>query len=156
MKKGIYFAANYLIVIQLAIMLWAAFYETTFIDGVATVFTGGLLALCAWLISFVMKHIIKRLRPGNDLQLFKTFDSYSFPSSHATVLAALSVFVFMLQPTFGIAAFIVASLIGAARGFAHVHYASDVLAGIVLGFFIGYVGTPILTSFVETLAFIHV
>jgi undecaprenyl-diphosphatase len=138
MKKGIYFAAHYFIIAETIVLFWAAFYKSSTKLGVLTIVAGVVLAVIAWVLSFIFKHIIKRIRPHAIRALFKAPDMYSFPSSHATVLGALAVFIYQLKPSFGILAIVVALCIGIARVFARVHYVSDIVAGFILGGLIAY------------------
>jgi membrane-associated phospholipid phosphatase len=90
---------------------------------------------------FILKEIIARPRPGAPLYAFIE-SSYSFPSGHATLSAALYFFVlwllFAIIPAAWryVAAFtvtIIVLVVGFSRLYLGVHYLSDVLAGYVLG-----------------------
>lgn len=92
----------------------------------------------ASLLSFILKHIIDRVRP------FETYDfleklsvggSPSFPSGHTTAAFALSVGLIIAYPKWYIIlpAILWAILAGYSRMSLGVHYPSDVLAGFLLG-----------------------
>ncbi|QQG39031.1 MAG: phosphatase PAP2 family protein [Candidatus Woesearchaeota archaeon] len=85
-----------------------------------------------YLIATVLKVLIVRERP--DLALIQE-DSFSFPSRHAAV--AFSVLPFMLEEKhYWI--WILAILIGLSRLILGVHYLSDVIAGGLIGYYVGY------------------
>jgi membrane-associated phospholipid phosphatase len=57
----------------------------------------------------------------------------SFPSGHATFMAALGVAVFLIDRYAGIVTLFCAVLVGAGRVLAGVHYPTDILGGFVVG-----------------------
>jgi len=93
-------------------------------------------------VNFLIKNLFKRARPEN-LMLFKEF-SFSFPSWHAMltcfVFGVLIYFTlkYMKNKPFKIILTILFSVIillmGFARVYLGVHYLSDVIAGLMLGF----------------------
>ncbi|MDD5750491.1 MAG: phosphatase PAP2 family protein [Candidatus Pacebacteria bacterium] len=64
--------------------------------------------------------------------------SPSFPSTHAAVFFALATVVFLYNKKAGLFFFLGAIIIGLARVFCGLHWLSDVLAGMVLGTFLGF------------------
>ncbi len=86
----------------------------------------------------VIKHLIQRVRPYNLLE-----QGYGFPSSHSTVAAIfLLSSIFLIVPliknsfsrkTFAVVASIFFPLVALSRIYLSVHWASDVVAGIILG-----------------------
>jgi undecaprenyl-diphosphatase len=94
------------------------------------------------LLSTLAKHIIGRERPPEPLRLAHTVSS-SFPSGHATqaaatYLALAVVFsLFVLQRSTRVltwaAVIVVIALVGVSRVYLGVHWATDVLAGWILG-----------------------
>ena len=93
-------------------------------------------------INFLIKNVVKRVRP-EQFMLFKEF-SYSFPSWHAMltcfVFGVLIYFAlkYLKNKPLKITLIIIFStiilLMGFARVYLGVHYLSDVLAGLMLGF----------------------
>lgn len=111
---------------------------------------GFLLALggsnAAW---YVIKAIVERPRPPFSYAAFIE-DSSSFPSGHATNIAALATFFLALAWPFiprglprvaaSVAALALVALIAFARLYLGLHYLSDVLAGVALGALFGCAG----------------
>ncbi len=63
--------------------------------------------------------------------------SVSFPSGHTASSFAAATGIFYIDKKKGIAPLIVAALIGFSRIFIHVHYPSDVVAGVIAGVVFG-------------------
>lgn len=92
----------------------------------------------ASLLSFILKHIIDRVRPFEAydfLEKLSAGGSPSFPSGHTTEAFALSVGLILAYPKWYVIvpAILWAILAGYSRMSLGVHYPSDVLAGILLG-----------------------
>ncbi len=99
------------------------------------------LALGEILGNEILKNIIARPRPiGAEFNfnfIIKLPKSYSFPSGHTTSsFAAFGVFLFS-KARYKYWVLALASLIAFSRLYLHVHYPSDVLAGILLGLLCG-------------------
>jgi undecaprenyl-diphosphatase len=98
--------------------------------------TGG-----SYVINFVVKHLVKRPRPMGIALVTET--SYSFPSSHAMVSMAMYGFIIYLVNTshlkknvkiiLNIGLSLLILLIDISRIYLGAHFASDVLAGSLLG-----------------------
>ena len=90
-----------------------------------------------------IKYIVKRPRPFEALDnvrlLLGPNDGFSFPSGHATIAFCLATVAAARYPKVRYPAFMVAILIALFRPYLGVHYPSDILAGALLGIFIGYV-----------------
>ncbi|MBR1740808.1 MAG: phosphatase PAP2 family protein [Lachnospiraceae bacterium] len=105
--------------------------------------TGG-IALFGSLIlnNLILKNAVGRTRPyemirGLELLGRKAWDP-SFPSGHsAASFAAATVFFLMLPSRFGIPSLILAALISFSRLYIGIHYPTDVLFGVLDGFFLG-------------------
>jgi membrane-associated phospholipid phosphatase len=92
-----------------------------------------------------LKYAVGRSRPYQTEQDTDEFNPFSgassFPSGHTTqafTVAAVAAFTFDDQPLVGALAFIAATGVGASRINSNAHYASDVVAGAILGTWVGY------------------
>lgn len=114
----------------------------------------GILMLAAMLLGTLLgegllKHLICRPRPFQYISsdflplLISPPSGYSFPSGHTCASFAAASALFSQHRREGIFAFLLASLIGFSRMFLLVHFPSDVLAGALLGAFLGF-GTAFL------------
>ncbi len=71
---------------------------------------------------------------GGTKELFFHVPSYSFPSDHATFLAAISMYFYLLgYKKVGTIGFVVTFLVSISRIIAGLHYPGDVLFGWILG-----------------------
>lgn len=85
----------------------------------------------------ILKHIVQRLRPSNDIlsqnMLISKPLSYSFPSGHtASAFAAAGILAIYFKK-YAVFFFTLAALIAFSRLYLYVHYPTDVFAGMVLG-----------------------
>lgn len=98
-------------------------------------------ALMAFIIDvscyLIMKNVIKRDRPQQKLAGFRALiepsDQFSFPSGHTAAAFLFATLCLYFYPTYALAVFIWASLIGLSRVLLGVHFPGDILAGIALG-----------------------
>ena len=85
----------------------------------------------------LLKHGFGYHRPFMTLDeispLFFVGGADSFPSGHATVFAAVATALFIEHRRLGLAATLLALIMGASRIAAGVHYMEDILAGFLLG-----------------------
>jgi len=96
---------------------------------------------CSGILVNLLKFLFGRTRPGvlydQGVALFlgPTFDSAvrSFPSGHATTVAAAAWLAALLAPRWRVPALMAALAVGASRLLVGYHFLSDVLAGFVVG-----------------------
>ena len=89
----------------------------------------------------IIKHIVGRTRPCHRLEddqlVVKRPKYYSFPSGHTTSsFAVFAVTLFRCWPL-AILVFFIAAMIALSRMYLRVHYLTDVVAGVLLGFACG-------------------
>jgi undecaprenyl-diphosphatase len=115
----------------------------------SVVLLGSISVLAAMVMS--LKFTIRRRRPEGEWGgIYRNTDPHSFPSGHAARAFLIAVLATGLGPAWaGAILWIWAPLVALARVAMGVHYASDILAGMVVGILIGIIGlviyTPLLT-----------
>jgi len=114
-------------------------------------FQCALLGFCFELpIYLILKNSVKRQRP-NDLfrQQFAYLtpsDKFSFPSGHTAAAFVMATMVTIYYPSFGLLAYLLATLIGSSRVLLGVHFPTDILAGMVLGLSSAFAALSILDT----------
>lgn len=100
-----------------------------------------LLILLSGIAVQILKHLLARARPDH----FDTLGAYafhplsftfrhaSFPSGHATTVAALAVFIASVLPRLWPVALAMATTVAVSRVLVLKHYPSDIIAGLALG-----------------------
>ncbi len=115
----------------------------------------GLCMLFALLINFIicnitLKPLVARIRPYeyvSDIKLLvNKLSDFSFPSGHSSSSFAAALALWLNNKKWGRVSFIIAGLIAFSRLYLFVHFPSDVLAGIILGIFSGFVAYKILNK----------
>lgn len=105
------------------------------------------LLLNVLLCNIVLKPLVARIRPFNvntDIELLISAPKdFSFPSGHTSVSFSAAAALLFGKCRLWIPSMILASLIAFSRLYLYVHYPTDVFAGILLGFFIGYISNLI-------------
>lgn len=108
----------------------------------------GVLLIVALLITTflgegILKNLIQRPRPflamNKDVLLIDRPSSYSFPSGHTGSSFAAAYILANYFKRYRIIFYIIASLIAFSRLYLYVHYPTDILGGIALGVFSGYI-----------------
>lgn len=108
----------------------------------------GIMLVCSLILGFltgnlILKNLIARDRPfvQNPEMLSQLLihppSEYSFPSGHTLSSFESATVIFLNNKKWGIAALILAAIIGFSRNYLYVHFPSDVLAGAFLGVLIG-------------------
>jgi len=130
------FVSNILIYLFILFAIFYPLYKKR--DYIYAIFVGGTGAF-TYIVSFIIKHIFKIPRPfiTNHITPLVLESSYSFPSSHVTVITALTVIVWKMNRKWGVVFAIFTVLIALSRMILGVHYPVDVLGGMIIGIFIG-------------------
>ncbi len=120
------------------------------------VYVLGGLAITSVINNLGLKELFGRVRPFNFENWPETYEyiypnlidkpgSLSFPSGHAsTSIGAALPFLMKANKKAGIPVFIVAILIGLSRIYVHVHYPTDVFAGMIVGIIAGLLAVLLL------------
>jgi len=86
----------------------------------------------------VIKHLIRRSRPFISIKgktsLISRPMTYSFPSGHSASSFAVAGIFIIMNSRISVYIILIASLIAFSRLYLNVHYPTDVLTGIILGF----------------------
>lgn len=103
----------------------------------AIILAAGILATA--ILVLAIKFTVRRRRPEGEWgSIYRNTDPHSFPSGHAARAFLLAVLTVSLGPAWlGLALWLWAPLVTLARVAMGVHYLSDVLAGALLGIFMG-------------------
>lgn len=117
------------------IILWLA--GNSFWKQWAIVVLAGISILAVLVMS--LKFIIKRRRPEGEWgSIYRNTDPHSFPSGHAARAFMIAVVAAGLGPGWvGLLLWIWAPLVALARVAMGVHYVSDIVAGFLVGIFMG-------------------
>lgn len=100
--------------------------------AVAVIVAGGLTA--------VLKFLMRRGRPRERAGFYSTrYDHYSFPSGHATRAACLALVFSHQCPGWAVAFYASALFVALCRVALGIHYVSDVLTGLTIGFFTSWI-----------------
>ncbi len=97
----------------------------------------------------LLKYLFRRMRPYSSSPLrelrYRSLDSYSFPSGHATTSFGLAFLISCFYPILPVqlAAYFVSSVIGLSRIYVGEHYPSDVISGALLGILISNLLLPL-------------
>ena len=118
--------------------LWALIGGILLVSGTAFLRALTLVAsvavVGAGIVATVVKYGVRRSRPQELTQFYALkYDRYSFPSGHATRMAAIVVIVGHFLPKLLPISYAWALVVALCRVVVGVHYPSDVLGGIAIG-----------------------
>lgn len=101
----------------------------------------------AFVVSSVVKMGFGERRPcrtlpgvGHIVSACPALNDYSFPSNHAVLAGAATVAIWLLNRRLGVVAAVNAVVIAASRVYIGVHYPHDVVAGLLLGALVAWLG----------------
>lgn len=117
----------------------------------------GLLALLLNMIftNIILKNLVARPRPYDVIEgldaVIKKLKSYSFPSGHTacSFAAAYAYYRCLPQKKWGVAALVLAGLIGFSRIYVGVHYLTDVIGGALVGMFAAWLSYRLIGVIVD-------
>ncbi len=113
----------------LALMLGnAAVREMVFVTALAVLLSVGSVTL--------VKPRLRRQRPRSDMKglFWDRFDRYSFPSGHAARTASIAIVMGLNYPRYAPPLFLLPFIVGLCRIALGIHYLSDILVGLLIGF----------------------
>jgi undecaprenyl-diphosphatase len=124
------------------ILLWV-FTDDPFWKKWAVVMLGCISVLAV--IVLVLKFSIRRRRPEGEWGgIYRNTDPHSFPSGHAARAVLIAVVASGLGPVeAAIVLWIWMPMVSLARVAMGVHYASDIIAGMVVGIIVGVIGLEV-------------
>lgn len=110
------------------------------------------LAIAHLMGEIIIKHVVKRVRPchrlDDDEQIIARPRFYSFPSGHTTAsFAVVGVVLLRCRLITFLPILLLAALIGFSRIYLRVHYLTDVLVGMLLGFTCGVCSVLVFNAF---------
>lgn len=130
---------------NLGIIWWMLGTPFFFFQNLRLTFFNYLFGMVAALIAGegVIKHIVKRVRPCHyletDEQIINPPRFYSFPSGHTTAsFTFASITLLRCSIWFFLPVLFIACLISFSRLYLRVHYLTDVIVGVFLGFACGF------------------
>ena len=155
---GFFRVASNLCVALLALLLVAAVLDArrrNDVEAVAASVWAGVSILVALGIGQVVGGVLDRARPyavitGAHLLVDRTTD-VSFPSDHATLAGAAAAGLLLVHRRWGVPALIVAVVMAFTRVYVGAHYLSDVLAGLLLGAIVAFIGYLLIVPQLERL-----
>lgn len=106
-----------------------------------------IIEFLSMLVEFGVKNMVGRLRPQFVLpgvvEPFDFYRSFSFPSGHAVISFAAAYVLARKKPKLKWLFYSLAVIISFSRIYLGKHFPSDVMAGAVIGLFIGYISCKV-------------
>jgi undecaprenyl-diphosphatase len=154
-KKWIIFCAEYMVLIEGVLLAVFAYSVSPGLFSSALLFLSATICLLVSVAAAkVLKQIIRKKRPAAKTEYFRPFDTYAFPSGHATGLFSVTYFIASIDIMFGAVSLLVTLFILSGRVKSHVHDTVDMLGGAFLGVVLTYILMPSVTeSFVPYLIY---
>ena len=91
----------------------------------------------SYVVAFIVKHIVASPRPVEVIKdlptLIQEAAGTAFPSGHTALVFGLAIALLLYDRFLGIAALVIAAVVGLSRVAAGVHWPIDILGGIVVG-----------------------
>jgi membrane-associated phospholipid phosphatase len=137
-KQVIIFFAEYVVLFEGLLLFLLACRQKDTISGISLFISGTILLLVSVGITKVLKVLIRKKRPPERIEYFQPFDTYAFPSGHATGLLSVTFFMGSHSTLFGILALLTSFTILLARVKSHVHDGLDMFAGACVGILVTY------------------
>lgn len=88
----------------------------------------------------LLSHILQQFFPSTRPYILEQLEplvylptSYSFPSGHAGQSAIMASFIFAINRSWGMLAFVLAGLVAVGRVLVGAHYVQDVVGGLIIG-----------------------
>lgn len=108
------------------------------------------VALSAWAVSWMIKHIYPYPRPfvvlDNVTKLINHGRMDSFPSGHATFFSAIATVLYFYHKKIAVLYGVGALMIGISRVMAGIHWPADIIAGYIIGGVVAVFGYRVYTS----------
>jgi undecaprenyl-diphosphatase len=121
--------------------------------GVAGSLWAGAAAIVALGIGQLIGNVVDRARPYETLPnvhvLIDRTTDFSFPSDHATAVGAVAIGLLLVERRLGLIAMIAAVAMAFTRVYVGAHYPLDVLAGLLLGGTVAFIGARSLVPVLE-------
>lgn len=140
-----YLAYGVSIAMGVYMLIWLPYKRSVPLERLHAMGRGAELALSAfftWFIVKIIKIIVANPRPFvtlKDIHVLAPYESgYSFPSGHSSMTAAIATVVYFYNKRLGLLLYGFALVVGVSRVYVGVHYPVDVIAGLIIGYFIPY------------------
>ena len=135
-KLFYYFSDPFLAFLLMMLFTTYFLYKNNKIEAIKPLWVSFVIAI---LVTYILKFIIQRPRPLDEIHLILGFIDYSFPSTHAAV--AFSIFSVIEEEFKKIKYFwlFYAILVVLSRLYFSVHHFSDIVFGALIGYLIGII-----------------
>lgn len=120
------------------LIIWSIFFSKRKMFNFSLLF---LSTFFAWILSALLKNIVRVNRPFTDLNIIPLYQetSFSFPSQHMAIFTAIAVSMFLIDKRLGYIFSLIAILIGMSRMIIGVHYPVDILGGFLVGLIVSLI-----------------